>query len=405
MLRKSSASGKNSVALGDKGFSLLELVVAMAVFLLISGAALSLFRQQQLASQGLTGQVGLNLSLRNAVSQLQMDLANAGSGYYQSQNMPSWPVGVTLVNNVVPQGNSCYTAGTFTYGANCFDQLNIITGANAATNPPVQPTDSTGVAAPPLAHCSDTSTGVAYGQAAPGLTLAATAALYNRGDQLLFLSSNGTQITSVVLTQPPVVAGGAVKFNFNATDVHGLNTRDHDPLDITTCHGNRPCSLCYDPADGANCTNTVNFSRTTKQFCASDWILKVNAIIYKVNSTDRANPLLTRQVGINGNPETVMEQVIGFKAGASIWNGANTFADQGQYVYDASTYTNDPNNLGNANMAYNFTLVRSVRISLIGRTVPDFRGTYTYRNGFDNGPYQVQGVAVVVNPRNLSMND
>ena len=57
------------------------------------------------------------------------------------------------------------------------------------------------------------------------------------------------------------------------------------------------------------------------------------------------------------------------------------------------------------NESYNFSLVRSIRVSLIGRTTPDYRGTYKFRNTFDNGPYQVQGIAVVANPRNLSMND
>jgi hypothetical protein len=52
---------------------------------------------------------------------------------------------------------------------------------------------------------------------------------------------------------------------------------------------------------------------------------------------------------------------------------------------------------------YNFSLVRAIRVSLIGRTAPDYRTRYT--NSFDSGPYQVQGTAVVINPRNMSMND
>jgi hypothetical protein len=102
-----------------------------------------------------------------------------------------------------------------------------------------------------------------------------------------------------------------------------------------------------------------------------------------------------------------MEQILGFKVGATIWNDASTnttdqFAMSGLYQYDASTYCNVT---CPGDMAFNFAVVRSVRVSIIGRTAPDWRGTYTYRNTFDNGPYQVQGVAVVVNPRNMSMND
>ena len=75
--------------------------------------------------------------------------------------------------------------------------------------------------------------------------------------------------------------------------------------------------------------------------------------------------------------------------------------DTTQYNYRASTYTN----LNSGDMAYNFSLVRAVRISLIGRTAPNQNATYTFRNSFDGGSYQVQGIAIVVNPRNMSMND
>ncbi|MBI3669729.1 MAG: hypothetical protein HY237_08120, partial [Acidobacteria bacterium] len=52
-----------------------------------------------------------------------------------------------------------------------------------------------------------------------------------------------------------------------------------------------------------------------------------------------------------------------------------------------------------------YTLVRAVRVSLIGRTPPVTDPTFKFRNTFDGGPYQIQGLSVVVNPRNLSMKD
>jgi hypothetical protein len=45
-----------------------------------------------------------------------------------------------------------------------------------------------------------------------------------------------------------------------------------------------------------------------------------------------------------------------------------------------------------------------VRVSLIGRTNPNPDPTYTFRNTFDGGPYQVVDANVVINPRNITMN-
>ena len=82
-----------------EGFSLLELLVAMAVFLIISSVAFTLFnRHQTLLSQEQVT-VGLNIGLRNALAQIQLDLVNAGNGLNPWPNIPAWPVGVTIVNN------------------------------------------------------------------------------------------------------------------------------------------------------------------------------------------------------------------------------------------------------------------------------------------------------------------
>ncbi len=228
----------------NRGFSLIELMVAMAIFLLVSASVFILFSQQQTNANQQQGLVGLNIGIRNAVAQLQLDLANAGTGYYVGANIPSWPVGITIVNNVPGSGTSCYDATTNTYTAKCFDQLNVLTAANSTTPPyPINATDSTGGTSG-TSNCSDTSTGVAYGQAAAGLSLAATAGNYSAGDQLLFLNGKGSKMTAVILTQAPLVVGTAIKFTFNATNADGTNTglnwQTNDPLDIAACNGG-PC--------------------------------------------------------------------------------------------------------------------------------------------------------------------
>ena len=186
----------------QRGTTLIELMVALALFLIVGGAAFALFNQQQVATTNLQGQVGLSLSLRNAASQLQLDLSNAGSGYFQGINVPTWPVGVTIVNNWVPYGNSCYSSTTG-YGANCFDQLNIITANPDGQYPAVHATNSAGSTSATV--CPQTYNGspgtptTVYALNANGLTLAQTAAKFVQGDQLLFLTGSGKVMTTAIL--------------------------------------------------------------------------------------------------------------------------------------------------------------------------------------------------------------
>jgi prepilin-type N-terminal cleavage/methylation domain-containing protein len=401
------------MARAEKGFSLLELVIAMAIFLLVSGMSFSLFNQQQASAKLLQGQTGLNVALRNAATLLQVDLAGAGSGYFQGVNMPSWPVGVTIVNTMSTSGATCYNSATTSYGYTCFDQINVIVAATPSTYPPIHATDSTGASG--STNCSYTNTGTAYGQAAvvsgTTWTLANTAAEFKAGDQLLLLNSTGTKITTVKLSAAPTVSGSTVKFTFSATNADGSTTSlANDPLDIAYCDGT------------ANCATN---NKLTDMFCASDWILKLAPINYFVcagpggnntsicdqtsNSPDIHDPKLMRMQ--NGVASVVMEQIIGFRAGAALWNGASESGDDDSvstaYNYLASTYCIGGTGsacTGGLSSPYNFSLIRAVRVSLIGRTVPSTTDN-GFENAFDQGHYQVQGVAVVVNPRNMSMND
>lgn len=419
-----------------KGFTLIELMVSMAIFMLISGVALRLFAFQQNSASILKDQVALNLSLRNAVTQLQLDISNAGSGYFQGVNIPSWPMGVSIINNVVSSGSSCYDSTTGNYGVNCFDQINVISAADPTKYPPVNISDinaGTG--------CIDThavvsgSNAVAYAvpTTASGLTLANAAKLFKQGDQVLLLNSSGKRLTTVVLTADASVepsVGKTILFTFNPTKedtitpssgpsvvVDGYNTTANDPLNITTCFGNDPCSL-------ANGSTT---DKLTNQFCGGDWMIKLAPISYVVcagpgspspcdttsSSPDISDPKLERVS--NGVATPIMDQVIGFRVAASIYNAAAD--DSTTYQYNSACYTASPpalvtgaNNVPTTptcsqDAAYNFSLVRSIKISVISRTAPNLNANYTYRNTFDGGPYQVEGTSTVVDPRNMSMND
>lgn len=375
--------GRNCPA-AQMGFSLVELLVAVAIFSIVSAVAFSLFTQQLTSGNQVQGQAALNIGLRNAISLMQMDLANAGSGMVAGANIPSWPVGVTFS---LPPAGTCYTPGSSpTYGAPCFDTLNIIAAANPATYPPINATDSSGGAL--LTNCSFTSAGVAYGRTALGLTLAQTAAKFSNLDQLLFVSSNGRSITTVILTSNATVAGSAVKFSFNSTTTGGVNAAD--PLKIAT-------AAITNTVLNDTWTDTTAYSdQLTNQFCGADWIIKLAPVVYTVDTTTANDPKLVRTQ--NGTTSTVMEQVIGFKVGASVWNDGSggTGTTYSPYYYDPGLFPSHSND---------FSLARSIRISLIARTVPVSNPTYKFRNNFDNGPYQIQGASVVASPRNMTMND
>jgi hypothetical protein len=166
-----------------------------------------------------------------------------------------------------------------------------------------------------------------------------------------------------------------VKLTFNNTASDGTNTAANDPLSI---------SVTADNSAG----------QITNQFCSSDWAMRLTPTTYKVDATDPTNPKLTRTEA--GNINVIAEQIIGFKVGAMVYTGT---ADKPTYNFNASA----TGALGGYNNSFN--QIRAVLISLIGRTLPNTDSNNTFANTFDGGPYRIEAVDVVVNPRNLSMNN
>ena len=336
----------------------MELMVAMAVFLVVGGAAVALFRRHVPLFSQQQSQTAVNVAMRNAAAQLQIDLANAGSGYYQGLNIPAWPIGVTIVN---PAGN-CFTAPT-TYGSGCFDTLNIISGDR--NTPPSNPTNIGGLT------CSLSTATTLYVQPIAPTTAAQLAALYNTGDEILLVNGSGTQMTTVVLTAPGAVSAGLVQLTHTATDGLGV-----DPVDTAV--------------GGLNIANAADAAKLGTQFCVTDWAIKLSAIKYSVDTvTSPADPSLVRTQ--NGVTNVLADQIIGFKVGA--WNTVN------------STYDYVLPNINTTPYGSDWSTIQSVRISMIGRTNPVTGAMAGFTNTFDNGPYKVEGLSIVVNPRNLSMNN
>ena len=341
----------------DGGFTLIELLVAAAIFTIISGAAFLLLAKHQPLFNRQQNMAGLNISMRNAAAQMQIDIVNAGTGYYVGADIPGWPIGISILNS--NPGTGCNNPATYTYSQTCFDTINVI-GVDPNT-PPAHPTDSG-------SNCVSTTSSILFATPTGTTTLAQLAADYHTGDQILVLKSDGSQMTTAVLTKDGMVAGGKVQLQHNPTGASGTNSSANDPLGITT-----------------NASNKLGVS-----FCSTDWVMKISPITYSVDASDPSDPKLTRTQG--GKTSVLADQIIGFKVGAATWNSSAS-SDNTTYYFNPSIYGND------------FTLIRSVRISMIGRTSPSTDPTYTFRNTFDNGPYQIQGLSVVVNPRNLSMKD
>jgi prepilin-type N-terminal cleavage/methylation domain-containing protein len=338
-----------------KGFSLVEMMIAVAIFSIVAGAAFELFTRHQALFTKEQDVVSLSLDLRNALGQIQIDMSNAGTGVFPGANVPNWPVGVTIINS--NPGGGCYDAATQTYQANCFDTMNIV-AANQSV-PPLHPETLAG-------GCITTTTSTMYSLPAAGLTAAQTAALFAANDIILLVKSDGSQMTVVTLTGAPSVSSGKVLFPHTTTAVDGSGT---DPLNIT---------------------NNAN-PRLGSGYCNNDWLIKLDAITYSVDvATDATNPRLVRTRG--GQTDLVTDQVVGFKIGVSLWNQV-TLTSSEAYDYDSSNY------------GFDYPLIRSVRLQVIGRTRPNLEPSYTYRNPFDQGPYQIQPVSLVVNPRNLSLKD
>jgi prepilin-type N-terminal cleavage/methylation domain-containing protein len=341
----------------SRGFSLLEMLIALAMFVVVSGVAFSLLRQHQPLFNRQQNMAGLNIAMRNAAAQLQLDLSNAGTGFYAGANIPGFPVGVTVSNS--DPGGGCNNAAAHTYGPNCFDSLNVI--AVDSNTPLAHPTNNG-------SNCVSTTSAVLFATPTGPTTLAQLAAAYHTGDQILVVKSDGSQMTTAILTHNGQVAGAKVQLQHNPTGADGSNSAGNDPLGISV-----------------NSTNKLG-----EQFCDTDWVMKLSPIRYAVDATDTSNPKLTRTQG--GSTAVLADQIIGFKIGVATWNSPAS-TDTLAYSFDASSY------------GYDYTLIRSLRLSLIGRTTPVPDPNYNYRNALDQGPYQIQGISVVVNPRNLSMRD
>jgi hypothetical protein len=260
-----------------------------------------------------------------------------------------------------------------------------------------------------------------------GANLANDASCFQTGDELLVVEfpsngqtavtcDNGSQfnycIAVVTLSGNASVASGTIQLPYNATGAGS------DPLGVifnAQASGGRN----YPKANGLG----INYSVGAY---IVDLGIGGNDVTYAVqpNSANTSDPQLVRCTGVTctaANASVLTDQVIGFKVGAALWDNeatgasdiANFFYNAGNYCSDAIEISTSPVTYANctatpppADDGYDFTLVRSVRVSMIGRTPPSQDlALRNFKNTFDNGPYLVQQASVAVDLRNMSNNE
>lgn len=399
-----------------QGFTLVELLVATAVFLVIAGAAFSLFDQHVTLATHQQNLSSVNIGLRNAMTQLEIDLSGAGQNLLSSVPGAGQPFSLgVIVNNSVPGTAAACAPNTSNWSypvpSACYDSLTII---NAKACPVLDIED------PGNSQESLSSSSIMWGDdpnnPGDGPTQTADASCFKSGDEVIVvqLPSGGQQqvqcdsgpftycMAAVVLTKDAQVSGGKIQLQHNPTG------SGSDPLGILL-----------------NASGNTNFSKANAintDFSNGAYIIDIGdgstAVTYAVqtNPANAQDPQLVRCAGTvctGANQQILTDQVIGFKVGAALWDNAqNGATDLANYFYDASKYCNDAVNGADCtqtpppnNDPYDFTLVRALRISMIGRTRPNADLGLVNKNGLDNGPYLVQQAAVVVDLRNLSNPD
>jgi Tfp pilus assembly protein PilW len=387
------------------GFSLIELMVAMSLFMIVGGAAIALVRRHMPLFNTAQNQTNLNISLRNAVAQLQMEVVNAGTGFTSAPTAFS-PMGATISKAQTPGCNTASTPAVYT--TLCFDTLNLISVDNSI--PLLSPYGDAG-----LTTNADTSKGGSIYLSSSDTTVtaanyAAWAALLPKGTELMFVqggtgipsisiivlganavpNANSIQITANQGTQTGVACtpkdenGNPVldANNQPITSVNGTPTPDPNPADIAS-----PANDLLKLYDLAEC------GRFTASFNPKlDYVVKlIKSASYSVDATNPANPKLIR-TSATGTQDVIAEQIIGFTVGA--WSSQKVVAGAINPGY--STNPNDFNS--------DWASVRSLQIQIVARATPNSDNPSTFQNAYDQGSYQVQGISVVVNPRNLNTN-
>ncbi|HEX9014084.1 MAG TPA: prepilin-type N-terminal cleavage/methylation domain-containing protein, partial [Anaerolineaceae bacterium] len=332
-----------------RGFSLLELLIAMAMFLVVGGAAFSLFNQNVLLATRQQNLSGVNIGLRSAMSQLEMDLSGAGQNVLAgAPNAGSFSPGIVIHNNVPGVAAACTPAAGWAYPvpSACFDSLTIINPNPAAPVLVVADPGGSGDLNRATLFADDRNN--PGNDAALNNDVPPQSPFYKDGDELLvlyFTQPGGALLTCdpnqpanqstycmgvITLTKDAQVTGHKILLQHRPTG-------DEDPLGILGNSG-------FTKANGLN----FPFPNTTSYIVdLSSSVNGGSAITYAVlpNPANPSNTQLVRcaaKVCDANNGQPLTDQVIGFKVGAALFDSAHN-TDVANYFYNSANYCNGAN--------------------------------------------------------------
>jgi hypothetical protein len=386
------SSGKNARGNPAAGFSLVELIVAMGLFLVVGGAAISLLRSHMPLFNTAQNQTVLNITLRNAVAQLQMEVVNAGTGFSGAGAVSFSPMGATI-----GKAANANCKATANYVAGCFDSFSLISVDPGV--PPLAPSIDAGGVNP-----VDTTGSTTIFLTNPGNPSGVNAAQYatwaaslTNGTELM-LVQGGTDVANNPSGQAFI---SIIVLSANAIVVNG------NSLQLTTAVKNGAPGCAFGPsADPLHIYDVGECGRFTNIFRPGlDYVVKLTTgTTYSVDASNPANPKLVRTTppAIVGNPpviDIIAEQIIGFTVGA--WSSQRCLKPHATPCVAVPTpgYTTDPSDYNS-----DWASVRSLQVQLVARATPNSDTVQAFKNTYDQGSYQVQGVSVVINPRNLNTN-
>jgi prepilin-type N-terminal cleavage/methylation domain-containing protein len=412
----------------SRGFTLIELMVAMAVFVIIAGVAFSLFGKHEAYAMRQEGLSSVNIGLRNAISQMQMDLAGSGENLLanvHSVSVQPFYAGIIVQNNVPGTAPNCapnQSNWSYPVPSACYDGLTIINPkiCNGTASPVLTLSDNAGgenLSVSSIMFADDPN------NPGNGTSLNFDQGCFQNGDEVLVVQPQNTTaqpqcpanycMTVVTLTKNAQVAGNKIQLQHNPTGAGGTAA-------------NCPGATCTDPlgiiynqysSSGTNYTNALGAGFSNGAFIV-DLGTGGTDISYAVqnNPADPADPQLIRcntplALCIAGAGQVLTDQVIGFKIGAALADGKTNGTDIASYFFNAAGYCNESINNADCNAdpppnndPFDYSLIRALRVSLIARTKPSSNATLSqFTNGFDQGPYLVQQASVAVDIRNMSI--